>query len=156
MNQNTNPVQQFKTQIVNVSGCKFEVSANTWDTIRNKVPKQFQHELNYEQTEVFVERHAVSFTAILYYSQGGDLHLPTDVCPATFQRELEFWGIEPTRLSKCCFAKYVSHFDDQEALKVGYILSFDNEKKQLICSFKFNFLELFIMIFTKNVKENVF
>ncbi|KAK3105176.1 hypothetical protein FSP39_018934 [Pinctada imbricata] len=67
--------------------------------------------------EYFLERHADSFTAILWYFTNGELHMPDSVCPSVFKRELEFWSIEPSRMSRCCYMKYVSFFEDQALLK---------------------------------------
>ena len=61
--------------------------------------------------EFFVERHAPSFVHILDYFQHGELHLPPDVCPYVFKRELHHWGVDPTVMSDCCQRKYLSFLD---------------------------------------------
>ncbi|RUS74076.1 hypothetical protein EGW08_018166, partial [Elysia chlorotica] len=63
--------------------------------------------------EFFVERHAPSFVHILDYFQHGELHLPPDVCPYVFKRELEHWGIDPTVMSDCCQRRYLSFLDGE-------------------------------------------
>ncbi|GFR80482.1 potassium voltage-gated channel protein Shaw [Elysia marginata] len=67
--------------------------------------------------EFYVERHAPSFVHILDFFQHGELHLPPDVCPHVFRRELSHWGVEPTLMADCCQRKYLSFLDDQETLR---------------------------------------
>ncbi|GFO26882.1 potassium voltage gated channel protein shaw [Plakobranchus ocellatus] len=67
--------------------------------------------------EYFLERHASSFVHILDYFQYGKLHLPPDVCPYVFRRELQHWGVDPTVMSDCCQRRYLSFLDDQETLR---------------------------------------
>lgn len=67
--------------------------------------------------EVYMERHADSFDAILWYYTNGELHMPNSICPAVFKKELEFWSVEPNKLSQCCYIKYLSFFEDQKLLK---------------------------------------
>lgn len=67
--------------------------------------------------EYYLERHADSFTAIIWFFTNGELHMPTSVCPSVFCRELQFWQIDERKMSRCCYMKYVSFFEDQALLK---------------------------------------
>ncbi|KAL4221186.1 Potassium voltage-gated channel subfamily A member 2 [Mactra antiquata] len=62
------------------------------------------------------KRPVQSFDAVLAYYQTGDLHMPTSVCPGSFKTELEFWGLDPQIMAKCCYYRYLSFQDDQETL----------------------------------------
>ncbi|XP_060556836.1 potassium voltage-gated channel subfamily C member 1-like [Ruditapes philippinarum] len=105
-------------QVVNISGTKFKVFNTVWLNIRNKVPLKFRNNLHALEGEVFVARDSRVFQAIFYEHLGGELHIPSDMCPSIFRKELNFWGIEETDLAKCCFVKYMTYFDDQNALKI--------------------------------------
>jgi len=122
-NNQGNETNFVMTQVVNVSGTRFEMIDETWQKIKQNVPHEFHGQLYDSGKEVYVERHAAAFQCILYYNQGGELHLPNGLCPSTFQREIDFWGVKTTSLAKCCFAKYMSYLDDQNTLQV-YINNF--------------------------------
>lgn len=109
---------KMKVKVVNVSGTRFEVSEDKWAIIQKNVPIHYQENIHQLGEEIYVERHPAAFQSILYMEQGGELHLPDELCPSSFKRELEFWGVDEVCLAKCCFAKYIAYFDDQEVLKV--------------------------------------
>ncbi|XP_060582863.1 potassium voltage-gated channel protein Shaw-like [Ruditapes philippinarum] len=117
--------ERLKTIILNISGTRYEVSENTWTSIKKNIPVKFRENLHQLDTEIYIERHPAAFQSILYYEQGGELHLPSDLCPSSFKKELEFWGVDEVCLAKCCFTKYIAYFDDSEVLK---ILEFDENK----------------------------
>lgn len=110
----------IKTKIINVSGTKFEMTEKTWELVKNGIQFDCRDQLYKTGTEVYLERHSAVFQSILYYRQGGELHMPDGVCPSTFKREIDFWGLDENCLAKCCFAKYVSYMEDQTTLKVGF------------------------------------
>ncbi|XP_061196467.1 potassium voltage-gated channel protein egl-36-like [Saccostrea echinata] len=77
------------------------------------------------QGEVYLERHADCFDAVLWYFTNGELHMPNSICPAVFKKELEFWSVDPSKLSQCCYMKYLSFFEDQKLLK-----TFEEDEKK--------------------------
>lgn len=107
---------------LNLSGSKFEISTDilftlkSMDSSASKMLKQCSDSSS--NNEILLERHSVGFSAILCYFQGRKLHMPMSVCPLDFKEELEFWGIDPSVMSKCCFSRYCSFFDDQQVLTI--------------------------------------
>lgn len=108
----------LKLQVVNLSGTRFELSENIWAMMKKNVPEGYQRQIHVLNHEVYIGRHPSAFQSILYYKQGGELHLPSDMCPSLFKKELDFWDVQERCLAKCCFAKYMGHFDDELVLKV--------------------------------------
>lgn len=108
----------LKLQVVNLSGTRFELSENIWAMMKKNVPEVYHSQIHVLNNEVYIGRHPSAFQSILYYEQGGELHLPRDMCPSSFKKELEFWDVHETCLAKCCFAKYMGYFDDELVLKV--------------------------------------
>ena len=51
-------------------------------------------------------RNTTLFEAILDMYLIGELHIPARACWKAFERELEFWEVEPERLSPCCWDQY--------------------------------------------------
>ncbi|XP_021350064.1 potassium voltage-gated channel protein egl-36-like [Mizuhopecten yessoensis] len=110
--------------IVSISGTKFEISKDTWISIESNL--QQKHGLKetsnlYKITKSgdhFFERHPICFPAVLGYFQNRELHMPSSLCPSEFNDELEFWGINPEKMAKCCYSRYVGFFDDQNVLKI--------------------------------------
>ena len=116
---------------INVSGTKFEMPKETFVTMTSRKCMAAELLLSQETelekgAEYILDRGVFSFHSILGYFLGRGLHLPTSVCTMEFKDELEFWGIEPTEMSRCCYCKYVSFFDDQSALG---LLESDQQKR---------------------------
>lgn len=55
--------------------------------------------------------------AIIEYCNTGLLHIPPNVCKGSFQTELQFWGLNPSLLEKCCYHKFCSFLNDQKKLE---------------------------------------
>ena len=51
---------------------------------------------------VYVGRSAKCFDSMLSFYQTGELHIPLDVCPASFQQEMDFWRLDKSDLAECC------------------------------------------------------
>jgi hypothetical protein len=140
--------ERLKTIILNISGTRYEVSENTWTSIKKNIPVKFRENLHQLDTEIYIERHPAAFQSILYYEQGGELHLPSDLCPSSFKKELEFWGVDEVCLAKCCFTKYIAYFDDSEVLKVTLqfvILIYNSMNETCICLYRY--IKVFNVIF---------
>ena len=102
--------------LLNLSGQAFRLPKSTFLRLPSQCFEDIRDPSD-ETEEYFLDRHAESFTAILWYFTNGELHMPDNICPAVFKRELEFWSVDPSRLSRCCYMKYVSFFEDQALLK---------------------------------------
>ncbi|XP_052820039.1 potassium voltage-gated channel protein egl-36-like [Mya arenaria] len=113
----------FQIQSVSVSGTNFEMLSTTWSKMRAIMSFECSREIIERPDHVFLERNPAAFQCILQYHQGGQLHMPSEMCPSIFQREMEFWGLKKSALSKCCLVKYIGYFDDQAVLKVYFALN---------------------------------
>ncbi|XP_033748605.1 potassium voltage-gated channel subfamily C member 3-like [Pecten maximus] len=58
---------------------------------------------NRERDEFYFNRSALVFDAVLDYLATGSLHVPGNVCPGKFQRDLDFWGVPNHKIEKCCW-----------------------------------------------------
>lgn len=108
--------------ILNVSGTIFRLHKKTFcrlpsNCFENCVSNQLKMDEKDSCEEYYLERHAESFTAIVWFYTNGELHMPSSVCPSVFCRELKFWQIDDRKMSRCCYMKYVSFFEDQALLK---------------------------------------
>ncbi|CAG2236645.1 unnamed protein product [Mytilus edulis] len=108
--------------VLNVSGTIFRLHKKTFCRLpshcfENCVSNQQKMDEKDSCEEYYLERHAESFTAIVWFYTNGELHMPSSVCPSVFCRELKFWQIDDRKMSRCCYMKYVSFFEDQALLK---------------------------------------
>jgi len=103
-------------QKINVSGVKFEFN----DKLLLIYPDQTLAKLCKDapkgsglsddatgSTEIVVERPAEGFAAVLAFYQTGELHMPVNMCPRAFRRELQFWNVNAAELQQCCAFKSV-------------------------------------------------
>ena len=89
---------------VNVSGTQFEFSRNILEKREDHTLTKMckEAERNGSPLEFFVDRPSDCFAAILSYYQTNELHMPQDMCPKSFRKELQYWGVAETDLDKCC------------------------------------------------------
>ena len=59
-------------------------------------------------------RSSACFEAIASMYQTGELHMPTNVCPKAFQRELDFWELPLDALQPCCL-NICQKFEDEQS-----------------------------------------
>ena len=85
----------------------------------------------------FLNRDAASFSAILYFLQHGELHMPPTVCPSVFKKELLFWGINWRLIKNCCLRKFVGFHDGE-----------------IIYTYQFNILDRSLMIRNGHIVNN--
>ena len=52
---------------------------------------------------VVIERPRECFGAILNWYVMGELHIPPNVCPGEFKKEMEYWEVDVNYLSDCCY-----------------------------------------------------
>lgn len=61
--------------------------------------------------EYFFDRNWSTFNSVLDYYRLKSLHLPTNVCPMVFQRDLVYWEIDELDMDTCCSLKYYPDID---------------------------------------------
>ena len=97
---------------LNINGLKYQMLESVYlklpilDRIKASVVEVFNHKTH--TTEYFLDTDAPSFFAIVEYYKNRGLHLPANVCPNVFKKEMEFWGIDFQLLKPCCFIKLSS------------------------------------------------
>lgn len=119
---------------INVSGTKFCVSSDILIekpfTRLGRMASKLVKDTNEETTDSFqFDRPIPSFQAVLEYYQTGQLHMPLNTCPKSFQNELEFWEIDPGEMEKCCLYQYITFMDDFETLYT-FQTSLQKEREQ--------------------------
>ena len=58
--------------------------------------------------EIYMNRSARLFDAVLDFTETGELHFSHNVCTDVIQSEIRFWGIPERALSSCCYERLVS------------------------------------------------
>lgn len=56
------------------------------------------------------------FKATLNYLRTGELHIPSYICGPAAKMELEFWGVMPKKIERCCWTNYNDWNSTLEAL----------------------------------------
>ena len=80
-------------------------------------------EINFDKNgNIFFDRPFAPFEAILEYYQTGELHIPSNLCPKSFLKELEFWKIDAECMQHCCRFRYLASLDDYETLTDFYTI----------------------------------
>ncbi|KAJ8301661.1 hypothetical protein KUTeg_020648 [Tegillarca granosa] len=119
---------------IDISGTKFFVSqdilTNKPYTRLGRMASKLSKDRNEESTVSFqFDRPIPSFQTVLEYYQTEQLHMPVNTCPKSFQKELEFWEIDPGEMEKCCLYQYITFMDDFETL-YNFQTSLQKEQEQ--------------------------
>jgi len=105
---------------LNIKGYRYQMLRSTFHNlqIRDKILKTCHVYYNKSTLdhEYFLERNASCFVSIMEFLQHGVLHMPHDVCPNIFKSEMEYWNIQESVLSICCFTRLSS-------FRTGYYFS---------------------------------
>ena len=114
---------ETEVYIINNNNNKYEVSSEVFNKIHSLDSKASKYLLeclteDKSATEFHFRRQNTCTTCILDYFVGDTLHMPYDLCPTKFTEEITFWGIQENEIGLCCYNKYVSFFEDKEALKM--------------------------------------
>ena len=56
-----------------------------------------------DDNPVEIDRPRDCFGGILNWYVTGELHIPANVCPGEFKKELEYWKVDAHYLSECCY-----------------------------------------------------
>lgn len=98
--------------VLNISGTKFEVTKTLLKEHPNtKLGKAVLYGDGVESQDIFFDRPASAFEAILTFYQTNKLHIPTSMCPNAFKDELEFWEISYEALDKCCMYTFIQFME---------------------------------------------
>lgn len=102
---------------IDINGKRFELSKQIIDRIVHSDCEASGVFIDNTKTEkISLERNAQLFVSILSFYQGRSLHIPPGCCPAEFEVELIFWGIDRKHVSKCCMRRLNAFSDEQQVL----------------------------------------
>lgn len=104
-----------------------------------------------QSSDIYLNRQSSSTQNILDYYNGQELHMPTDICPARFKTELDFWGIPEDNIKECCYKKYFSYFQELDLLKVlddGEKTRYDKRNRVMVYGQGIGFRAVQAKIFT--------
>ena len=120
--QDTTKICKVMDNIVklNVGGTKFYTKISTLQ----KHPETRLGQLNFQSQEYIAEKHFFFFdrnpelfNIILDFYRNGSVHLPSGICSALMEIELEFWGIPFNNISECCRSNIVNANNELETIK---------------------------------------
>ena len=84
---------------------------------------------NFIYDKLSYNRLCCELKAVLNYLRTGELHLPSYVCGPAAKTELAFWGVQPSKIERCCWTNYNDWNATLEALK-----RFEKDRKTTILS----------------------
>lgn len=91
----------------NVSGQHFTTTTETLSRFpETKLGLLVDQKENDE--ELFFDANEHVFKEVLRYYRTGELHAPPSMCAASFNKELEFWGLSNAELELCCQSTEIS------------------------------------------------
>ncbi|KAI4871716.1 hypothetical protein NFI96_007622, partial [Prochilodus magdalenae] len=62
--------------------------------------------------EFFFDRSSATFRVILNFLAAGKLRLLRHVCAVSLSDELDYWGIDPTRMERCCRRRMMTRVEE--------------------------------------------
>lgn len=104
--------------ILNIGGSKYDVRWKTLESLPNsrlgkiRFAKSIQEilylcdEVDFEINEIYFDRPARSFTAIIDFYRTNKLHSIQDICVVSFLDDLIYWGIDDNFFEPCCNFSY--------------------------------------------------
>lgn len=113
-----NRLTQSSRIILNVGGEKHDVR---WETLNNLPNSRLGRlckarnihdllelcdEIDFINSELYFDRPAKSFNAIIDFYRTGKLHTAQDLCIISFHEDLIYWGIDDHFFSPCCNLNY--------------------------------------------------
>ncbi|KAL4220823.1 potassium channel [Mactra antiquata] len=108
-----------ETLIFNIGGVMFETYKATLFRIPNSPlanDKFLQDHYRPDKKDYFFDRDPDIFRATLNYLRTGELHIPSYICGPAAKNELEYWGIKPNKIERCCWTNYNDWNSTLEAL----------------------------------------
>ena len=110
---NVIPEEPSKMISINVSGKLFSFYTEHLMCYPDSRLGRLVFESNEVANPVMFCRPTGSFEAIASLYMTGELHMPTNVCPKEFERELEYWGFAVDMLQPCCL-HILRKFEDEQ------------------------------------------
>ncbi|XP_060563001.1 potassium voltage-gated channel subfamily C member 3-like [Ruditapes philippinarum] len=108
-----------ETLTFNIGGVPFETYKSTLFRLPNSPLanwKFLEEHYRPEKKDYFFDRDPDVFRATLNYLRTGELHIPSYICGPAAKNELEFWGVKPNKIEKCCWTNYNDWNSTLEAL----------------------------------------
>lgn len=119
--------------VLNVGGERFTTRAITLKSVSHtRLDNLDCSHPSYDpvNNEYFFDRSPRVFSAILDYLRTGSLHFPHCYCGPFIQAELDFWGIDETAISSCCWRAFKAYDDERSTLKQLKQTFADQEKDE--------------------------
>ncbi|XP_045186712.2 potassium voltage-gated channel protein Shaw-like [Mercenaria mercenaria] len=114
---------------INICGTIFECHSETLKRFKESKLAHIKRQTNHYDSvrnEYYFDRNPYMFNAILDACRKGTIHLPRDMCGASFSEELKFWDVSPSHVAPCCWeALYRNESDVVKIRKVTKYLRCD-------------------------------
>ena len=106
---------------INVSGKEFKTSLKTLTAIPGSLLSTLTEDSEYfdpvTNTYSF-DKDASTFKHILEAHRSGEIHLPRNMCPRKFRKEMEFWRLPQRMIPSCCWKAFYEADDETETLNI--------------------------------------
>ena len=113
-----------------ISGTIFKIKRSTLKQINGS----YLSNLDDDKQKYFFDKDPVLFRHILNAHREGIIHVPRDVCPLLFKKEILFWNLPLTLVAPCCWKYFYEAETDKETYKVllqnGNNINFQNKIDQ--------------------------
>lgn len=134
-------IDEKKEVMVNVGGIKYLLPWSTLDEFPSSRLSKLKFCSSYEEIlqlcddydedtrEFFFDRNPSAFGMIVSFLAAGKLMLLRDMCALSFREELNYWGIEESRLENCCFRKLfqkaeeLAEMEREEEMQMNKVMS---------------------------------
>ena len=103
---------------LNIEGTKIKTLKSTCKSIADSLLASLNEKsdsFDVSDGTFYFDRDVRLFFHILAAHREGELHIPRDVCPMRFRREMEFWKVPHKLIAQCCW-KYFYECDDEIAI----------------------------------------
>lgn len=115
---------------LNICGTIFQCYSEILSRFKeSKLASLHKHTINYDsyRNEYYFDRNPIMFNYILDACRKGVIHLPKDMCGASFSEELKFWELSPSNVAPCCWeALYRNENDVSSMRKLSEYLQCDS------------------------------
>lgn len=108
--------------MLNVGGKRFITAMSTLKSVeQTKLSTLSQSDPSFDsvRNEYFFDRNPKFFESILDYFRTGELHFSHCLCGPSIKKELSFWQIPETCISRCCWRAYKAYEDEKHMLQVS-------------------------------------
>lgn len=119
LNRTNIAVSRMERVQLNVGGSIFVTLKSTLSKIPNTRLSNLDKncpEYDAVNDEYFFDRNPHAFVSILDLYRTSELHIPSNACGISLRSELDYWDINPMRMSKCCWKTYLRVEEDMEIM----------------------------------------